>query len=917
MTPWNAANDFVKSRSGVSRNMRDTAQRADPSASFDPARTGDPSPGTTGRTDLGVGHVGRGTAAWLPTRNPIGFAPPADPERVAPCEPRFHTEISFKRHHAPVTPLASSHTASGSDGEPESGSDDLVWKLPAPEPDDRGRVEETQAEVFAASTTDGGTETKSEAHDEPNAEEPQMVEEQAEASDEKDGATEKSVPFYKRELSFRRRKSEPEGETVVASDAVESLNDEPVSAELLADEPVMDVPVMEEPVMEEPVMDEPLAEEPVSESVVDEPLVEEPVNESVVDDPPVDEPQGEVPSADESTLDEAPIADEPVADVPVAAGPVGSKSSGRSLGRKRNGSRLAAPARKSGRSGKGKTIVGLKIGASQIAAAVVTESDGRYDLVQLARRPIDSGLVVDGEIRDAEALAHQLKMFFDEYKLPRKDVRIGLASNRIGVRTFDIAGIEDETKFDNAVRFKAHEVLPVAQHESVLDYRVLEERPTEAGEPSRRILLVVAPRDQVEPYVHVAQQAGIKLAGLDLEALSLLRAFVDPKPFAVRAVDDTSTVVVSIGHESTTLLVAGGGACDFTRVFDWGGGTLQDAVMQELDTHPAEAAMILRHLSLSGPGRQYDTLDDAARTRAIEAVRLRLTPFARELVSSLQFYQTQPDSLGIGEIVITGGTSHLEGLGEALHQMIGVSVRVGDPLARVHVSGDFDPAIEATIGSMAVPIGLAIEDERMRSVDLLPSDVRAAARKRPNLVAFAVPIAVAVPVVALGFMFVSAHGNVSDSQAELDAVSAQIAALPKPQHPVIDVSLQGDQAQRAQAVANVLGSRVAWDAVLRDVSRVLPENVWLSSLQAQVSPTAAAGTVPVAATATPGVASAPTGAQIDGYTYAQTDVARLLARLATLPTLSNVTLTSSKVETKGAKSIVHFQIAADLNTGGS
>ena len=33
--------------------------------------------------------------------------------------------------------------------------------------------------------------------------------------------------------------------------------------------------------------------------------------------------------------------------------------------------------------------------------------------------------------------------------------------------------------------------------------------------------------------------------------------------------------------------------------------------------------------------------------------------------------------------MITGGTSHLEGLGDALHQMIGVNVAVGDPLARV------------------------------------------------------------------------------------------------------------------------------------------------------------------------------------------------------------------------------------------
>jgi type IV pilus assembly protein PilM len=626
-----------------------------------------------------------------------------------------------------------------------------------------------------------------------------------------------------------------------------------------------------------------------------------------VDEPAFDEPQAEVPAADEPTPADPPVVDEPIAAEPL----VDSKN------RKHSGPPLVKRARKPGRGGRGKTVVGLKIGASQIAAAVVTEIDGRHELVQLARRPIDSGLVVDGEVRNADALAHQLRMLFEEHKLPKKGVRIGLASNRIGVRTFDIAGIDDETMFDNAVRFKAHEVLPVAQHESVLDYRVLEERPTEEGGSSRRILLVVAPRDQVDPYVQVAQMAGLRVAGLDLEALSLLRAFVDPKPFAARAADDTSTVIVSIGHESTTLLVAGGGACEFTRVFDWGGGTLQDAVMQELDVHQAEAATILRHLSLSGPGRRYEALDDAARARALETVRLGLTPFARELVSSLQFYQTQPDSLGIGEIVITGGTSHLEGLSEALHQMIGVNVRVGDPLARVNVSGELDSAIEATIGSMAVPIGLAIEDDRMRSVNLLPADIKATAGRRPNLVAIALPVAVAVPVAVLGFMFVSAHGQVGDSQAELDVVSAQIEALPRPQRPVLDASNTGEQAQRAQAVANVLGSRVAWDAVLRDVSRVLPENVWLNSLQAQVAGTAVAGSVPVAATATTGVPAAPTGALIDGFTYAQTDVARLLARLATLPTLDNVTLTSSKVEIKGAKPVVHFQIAADLNTGGS
>ena len=174
MTSWNAANDFVKSRSGLSRNAGDTPEHR-PVGLLRPCPHRRSVSGTTGRTDLGVGYAGRGAAAGLPSRNPIGFAPAADPERVAPGEPRFHTEISFKRHQSPASPRASSRSDSGSGDEPESDSDDLVWKLPAPEPDDRGRVEETQAEVLATSTTDGGIETKSEAHDEPAAEEPQMV----------------------------------------------------------------------------------------------------------------------------------------------------------------------------------------------------------------------------------------------------------------------------------------------------------------------------------------------------------------------------------------------------------------------------------------------------------------------------------------------------------------------------------------------------------------------------------------------------------------------------------------------------------------------------------------------------------------------------------------------------------------------
>ena len=789
------------------------------------------------------------------------------------------------------------------------------------------------------------------------ADEPKQAEAEPEVADAQEtdgGDAEEKVPFFKRELGFRKRRDDGASDDGATGEA--GAESEPVEEPMVAEEPVADVPVSEEPVAAEHAVEEPVAEAAEDTEIAAHHDVEAEVEaDADVDDAePELEPEVAVdadaanglewpehvaPAAElvvpefavqaDSGADAEAVAEPDQAETETAIAATVAKaplhkrelSFGKSRGTKSSPTNRGNQ-RRSGR------IVGLKIGASQLAAAVVEDQNGRPELVELARTPLEAGIVVDGEIRDAEALTNALRTFFADNKLPTKDVRIGIASNRIGVRTFEIAGVEDGARFDNAVRFKAHEVLPIAGSESVLDYRVLDERQTPTGETTRRILLVVAPRDQVAPYAEAAQRAGLKVSGIDLEALGLLRAFVEPQDAADRKATDTATVVVAVGHEASTLMVSGGGVCEFTRVFDWGGSTLQDAIAQELDVRPAEAATILRHLSLAGNSSRIEGLDDDARTKAVEAVRLRLTPFARELVSSLQFYQTQPDSLGIGEIVITGGASQLDGLSDALHQMIGVAVRVGDPLQRVSARKGVETGFENVIGSLSVAIGLGIDDGAIRSVNLMPTDLAKVSTRKPvRLVPILLPIAAVVPLAAVGFLFAQAHSKVSDRQSNLASLNTEFAALPVPKLPQIDTALRGLQAQRATAVAQVLGSRTAWETMLTDFARVLPANVWLTALSAK---TAHPLTVPIAVAAVPGATGvapvaapptttsvSPTGVTINGYTYAQPDVAALLARLSALPSLQNVQLQTSTVSQIGKRDVVQFTILADLReTGG-
>jgi type IV pilus assembly protein PilM len=347
-------------------------------------------------------------------------------------------------------------------------------------------------------------------------------------------------------------------------------------------------------------------------------------------------------------------------------------------------------------------IVGLKIGASQIAASRVVNNGGPAKLAQLARVPLEPGVVVGGEVRDVAALATALDSFFTDNKLPRRGIRLGIGTNRIGVRTVDIEGVDDERQLGNVVRFRAHEALSIPLDQAVLDYHVVSETVDESGAVSRRVLLAAAYQEPIDHYVEACRAAGLELSGIDVEAFALLRA-VAPRSGTEDA-PTVGSVVVSIGHDRSTLAISDGTVCDFMRVLDWGGSKLEAAIAQELGLTGSEAAELKLELDL---GSNAPDEDDPRAARGRAAVRRELQTLARELIASLQFYQGQPGSLAISEVFVTGGTTKLPGLAEELERLTRVPVRIADPLAGVQVSNGL--AERSDLASLAAAIGLGVE----------------------------------------------------------------------------------------------------------------------------------------------------------------------------------------------------------------
>jgi len=348
-------------------------------------------------------------------------------------------------------------------------------------------------------------------------------------------------------------------------------------------------------------------------------------------------------------------------------------------------------------------IVGLRIGSSQLAAARVV-NNGSRELVQLARTELAPGIVVAGEVREPEELAKAVKTFFASNKLPRRGVRLGVASSRIGVRVLEVPRIDDPRQLENAIRFKAHEAIPIPVADAVLDHVAIGDGVDDNGLPVRRVLVAFAHRDLVTRHADACRKAGIRLHGIDLEGFALLRALsapADGEP-ATRAV-----VVIAIGHDRTVFAVSDGLVCEFTRVLEWGGSSLDAALTRALDLAPEEATAVKHSLSLNAGDGADGGLSPVQAEAARAAIRDELGVLGRELVASLNFYQTRPGSLDLGELLVTGGGAQVPGLLEELERVIGVPVRAGDPLARVTLGKKVRQPADA--GSFAVAVGLGIE----------------------------------------------------------------------------------------------------------------------------------------------------------------------------------------------------------------
>jgi type IV pilus assembly protein PilM len=365
---------------------------------------------------------------------------------------------------------------------------------------------------------------------------------------------------------------------------------------------------------------------------------------------------------------------------------------------------------------KNKSVVGLDVEAGSIAATEV-RVNGSVEVSKTGVVALEPGVFREGEVSDVEALTDALKRLFSEHKLG-KSVRLGIASQRIAVRTLQLPLIEDEDEIETAVRFQAQDHIPMPLDQAVLDYEVVSRfGGGEGAERRMDVVAVAARRDMVEALLGVMRGAGLRPVGIDLSAFGMIRALDGVLPEAAapsapsyeeRAGQEdgsmaqmaSATLYCNFG-DVTNLAVARGSTCMFTRISPFGLEGIAQRLAERRGLTLVAARQWLSHVGLERPAEEIEgDRETVEQTR--EALAEGAAKLADELRLSLEFYGTQEGAANVEGVVACGPGTLIQGLVERLERELGQPFRVARPPALSHLD-------DASAARLTLSYGLALE----------------------------------------------------------------------------------------------------------------------------------------------------------------------------------------------------------------
>ncbi|PIU69086.1 hypothetical protein COS81_01460 [candidate division WWE3 bacterium CG06_land_8_20_14_3_00_42_16] len=334
---------------------------------------------------------------------------------------------------------------------------------------------------------------------------------------------------------------------------------------------------------------------------------------------------------------------------------------------------------------------GLDIGSATLKAVELKKEGNSLLLKAFGIAPSIPGAAISGSKEVIADLGQAIKDLQKSAKIDTKKVVTAFPESSVFTRMVEIPTMSDK-ELATAIHWEAEQYIPVPLKEVKLDYEVLR-RPRE-GEDKMMVLLVAVPTTAIDRYLEITNAAGLEAEAFETEIIALTRPFVSLSGLS------PTTLIISIGSQTTDLCIMSKGIIAFTRSIASGGRALAKAIAQELGFEMDQAEEYKK---------AYGLLGDQLEGKIQEIIKPIFDVIISEIERAVLSYRSRFPTDPIKRAVLCGGTAKLPGVAVYLTNVLDFEVQIGDPWENIKKpSKAIEEKLEPDAPSFGVAVGLAM-----------------------------------------------------------------------------------------------------------------------------------------------------------------------------------------------------------------
>ncbi|MFQ5456086.1 MAG: type IV pilus assembly protein PilM [Nitrospirota bacterium] len=340
-------------------------------------------------------------------------------------------------------------------------------------------------------------------------------------------------------------------------------------------------------------------------------------------------------------------------------------------------------------------IIGLDIGSSNIKCVQLKEGLNGYKLQKLGLKDLGPEIIVEGTIMDAARVIDLIKDILSELNIKTKDVAISVSGHSVIVKKITLPTMTED-ELEESIRWEAEQYIPFDINDVNIDFYILDQSEEQDGRGQMNVLLVAVKKDKLNEYISVVSEAGLNPVIVDVDAFTIENMF----GINYETSENEIVALVNIGASVMNINILKNGIFSFSRDISIGGNRYTESIQKDLHLSYEDAERAKKGEDVEGITK--DTLGPI-----IDAVNIEVVS---EIVRSFDYFKTTSNQEHIDKILLSGGSSKLEGLADFLSDRLGTDIELTDPFKKIEV----DPAsfdidyIKDVAPFVTVGLGLAI-----------------------------------------------------------------------------------------------------------------------------------------------------------------------------------------------------------------